>query len=147
VFLLNNDVELVAASTEEQQSARYFSDYLQKHCYKQMPNEERTAHQRLVTLDSVYLFNPVPKSLLPEAVKNIIGGQGCLWTEYFPTTSKVEYALFPRMSAIAETYWSGEERKDLDKFKRKLSKQFDRYDLWGTQYSTYVIETGDVRRR
>jgi len=115
--------------------------------YKQTPNEERTAHQRLALLDSIYLFNPVPAGVLPEAVKNIIGGQGCLWTEYYPTTSKVEYALFPRMSAIAENYWSGEERKDLDKFKRKLSKQFDRYDLWGTQYSTYVIETGDVRRR
>jgi hexosaminidase len=115
--------------------------------YKQKPNEERTAHQRLLPLDSVYLFNLVPAGVLPETVKNIIGGQGCLWTEYFPYIAKVEYALFPRMSALAETFWSGEERKNLEWFKQKLSKQFDRYDLWGAQYSTYVIETGDVKRR
>jgi len=115
--------------------------------YKQKPDEEMPVHQRLMTLDSVYLYNPAPDTLMPDAVKNIIGGQGCLWTEYYPTVSKVEYALFPRMSAIAETYWSGEERKNLDRFKRKLSKQFDLYDLWGAQYCTYVIETGDVKRK
>ena len=112
----------------------------------QKPGEEMTAHQRLLTLDSVYLFNPVPKNLSPEAAKNIIGGQGCLWTEYYPTVSKVEYALFPRLSAIAENYWSGHERKDLSKFKQKLSKQFDLYDLWNAYYCPYVMDKGDVKR-
>jgi len=113
----------------------------------QKPGEEFVAPQRLLTLDSVYLFNPVPKNLSPEAAKNIIGGQGCLWTEYYPTISKVEYALFPRLSAIAENYWSGQERKDLNKFKIKLSKQFDRYDLWNAWYCPYVIDIGDVKRQ
>ena len=113
----------------------------------QKPNEEMTAHRNLITLDAVYRFNPVPDTVLAQAAKNIIGGQGCMWTEYYPTFSKVEYALFPRMSAIAETFWSGQERKNLEKFKQKLSKQFDLYDLWGAQYCTYVIDIGDVKRR
>jgi len=114
--------------------------------YMQKPDEEMTAHRGLVSLDAVYRFNPVPDTLSVEAAKNIMGGQGCMWTEYYPTFSKVEYALFPRMSAIAETFWSGQGRKDLNRFKQKLSKQFDLYDLWGAQYSTYVVDIGDVRR-
>jgi hexosaminidase len=112
----------------------------------QKPNEEMTAHRGLVSLDAVYRFNPIPDTLSQAAAKNIIGGQGCMWTEYYPTFSKVEYAIFPRMSAIAETFWSGQERKDLVKFKQKLSKQFDLYDLWGAQYCNYVVDTGDVYR-
>jgi hexosaminidase len=113
----------------------------------QKPVEEMTAHRGSTTLDVVYQFNPIPENLSPEAAKNIIGGQGCMWTEYYPTVSKVEYALFPRMSAIAETFWSGQERKNWEKFKQKLTKQFDLYDLWGAQYCTYVIEQGDVKRK
>jgi len=113
----------------------------------QKPNEEMTAHRGMTTLDVVYGYNPVPDTLSAQAAKNIMGGQGCMWTEYYPTFSKVEYALFPRMSAIAETFWSGQERKDLGRFKQKLSKQFDLYDLWGAQYCTYVVDIGDVKRR
>ena len=112
----------------------------------QKPDEELVAPRRLLTLDSVYLFNPVPESLSTQAAQNIIGGQGCLWTEYYPTISKVEYALFPRLSAIAENYWSGPTHKNLDRFKQKLSKQFDRYDLWGAYYCPYVIDIGEVIR-
>jgi hexosaminidase len=112
----------------------------------QKPNEELVLPHRLMTLDTVYLFNPVPEELSPEVAKNIIGGQGCMWTEYYPTVSKVEYALFPRLSAVAENYWSGQERKNLDKFKQKLSKQFDFYDLWNAYYCPYVIDIGDVKR-
>ncbi|MDR2586119.1 MAG: beta-N-acetylhexosaminidase [Prevotellaceae bacterium] len=112
----------------------------------QRPDEELVLPRRVTTLDTVYLFNPVPKALSPQAAENIIGGQGCMWTEYYPTISKVEYALFPRLSAIAENYWSGQGRKDLTKFKQKLSKQFDLYDLWGANYCNYVVDIGDVKR-
>lgn len=41
-----------------------------------------------------------------ENKKNIIGVQGCLWTEYVPTMDHLEYMMFPRVLAIAERGWS-----------------------------------------
>ncbi len=40
----------------------------------------------------------------------------CLWTEYIPTTWKAEFAIFPRMSALAENVWSPLEKKDWTNF-------------------------------
>lgn len=46
-------------------------------------------------------------TLKPENISNIIGVQGCLWTEYVDNYSHLEYMIFPRLLAIAEKGWSG----------------------------------------
>jgi len=100
----------------------------------QRENEDTLCHRGYVPLDSVYLFEPIPADLSIEAARNIIGGQGCIWTEYFPHKERLEYAIFPRMSAISEVYWTLPEKRDLNRFKAKLKDQFARYDRWGANY-------------
>ena len=100
----------------------------------QKEKEDTLCHRGYVPLDSVYLFEPVPATLSEEAARNIIGGQGCMWTEYFPHKERLEYGIFPRLSAISEVYWTLSEKRDLNKFKDKLSDQFARFDRWGTNY-------------
>ena len=108
---------------------------------QQKAQEDSVCHRgRIVSLDKVYKFNPLPDSLSVKQRENILGGQGALWTEYFPTIPKVEYGIFPRMSAIAEVYWSSPEVKNWPKFLLKLPEQFNRYDLWGANYSDFVFE-------
>lgn len=99
----------------------------------QKENEDTLCHNSwLVTLDSVYNFEPIPEGTPANVAANILGGQGCMWTEYFPHRQRLEYALFPRMSAIAEVYWTLPKNKDLARFKQKLeSHQYPRYTLWG----------------
>ena len=110
--------------------------------YKQRPDEKRLAHMyRLVSLDTVYNFDPTPSNLSLEQQNCIIGGQGCMWTEYFATPADVEYAIFPRISAVSEVYWTREELKDYSRFFNAMPLQFRRYEMWGVKEPCrYIFE-------
>ena len=107
----------------------------------QRPGEDSLCHRSLTTLEDVYKFDPVPDSIPAGIAENIVGGQGCMWTEYFAYPSSVEYAVFPRMSAIAELYWTAADKKNWPLFLMKMPCQFRRYDLWGASSCKYVFES------
>ncbi len=111
----------------------------------QSRNQTQVAHQGYLPLDKVYNYNIIPEELTPEQAKNIIGAQACLWTEYYPTTSKLETALFPRLSALSENEWSQPDKKDWNNFLRKMPDQFERYDLWGARFSDAFFRMYDVK--
>lgn len=100
-----------------------------------------------LSLEKVYEFQIVPDSLTTEQQELVWGAQGCLWTEYIPTTWKAEFAIFPRMSALAENVWSPLEKKDWINFTRKVEMQFERYELWGARYSEAFFRTQDIERK
>ena len=100
-----------------------------------------------LSLEKVYEFQIVPDSLTSEQQELVWGAQGCLWTEYIPTTWKAEFAIFPRMSALAENVWSPLEKKDWINFTRKVEMQFERYELWGARYSEAFFRTQDIERK
>lgn len=108
----------------------------------QKKDEDSLCHKAwLVTLKDVYDFEPVPDTLSAKAAANIIGGQGAMWTEYFAEEYNVEYAIFPRMSALSEVYWSPASVKSYDRFMRKLLIQRLRYELWGANYFREEIDS------
>ncbi len=101
----------------------------------QKENEDSLCHNSwLVTLEDVYDFEPIPDTLSSEAAANILGGQGAMWTEYFPHEYNVEYGIFPRMSAISEVYWSNAPKGTFEDFMRRMLLQRKRYELWGANY-------------
>ena len=100
-----------------------------------------------LSLEKVYEFQIVPDSLTTEQQELVWGAQGCRWTEYIPTTWKAEFAIFPRMSALAENVWSPLEKKDWINFTRKVEMQFERYELWGARYSEAFFRTHDIERK
>lgn len=107
----------------------------------QKENEDSLCHKSILTsLDKVYKFEPVPDTLSAEVAGKILGGQGCMWTEYFQYISSVEYGIFPRMSAIAEVYWSQKQNKNWPLFLLKLQDQYKRYEIWGANSCRYVFE-------
>ncbi len=60
-------------------------------------------------LKKVYSFEPVPTNLPPQFQAHILGAQGNLWTEYVASLAHAEYMIFPRMCALAEVDWFGQE--------------------------------------
>ena len=100
-----------------------------------------------LSLEKVYEFQIVPDSLTDRQTELIWGAQGCLWTEYIPTTWKVEFSLFPRMAALAENVWSPVEKKSWDNFSRKVETQCERYELWGARYSDAFFRLQDIVRK
>jgi len=75
---------------------------------------------RIVDLAKVYGYEPVPAALDALKAKHVLGSQGLLWTEYVPTTSHMEYMLWPRLAAMAEVLWSPREARDFPGFQKRL---------------------------
>lgn len=108
------------------------------YCYldhAQSRNEDSVTIGGYLPLEQVYKYNPVPDSLTAEQAKHILGAQGNVWTEYMNNTRKVEYMIFPRLSALSEVLWSPLDKKDYPDFEKRLATAFQRYDLWKTNYS------------
>ncbi len=102
--------------------------------YSQTKHPDSVTIGGFVPLEKVYNYNPVPKELDPSKAKYILGGQANVWTEYMHYPSKVEYMVFPRMSALSEVLWTPQNRKDWNRFKNELPAIYKRYDLWGANY-------------
>ncbi|MDQ2719989.1 MAG: beta-N-acetylhexosaminidase [Bacteroidota bacterium] len=86
-------------------------------------------------LETVYNYEPVPKELSADQAKYVLGAQANVWTEYISNTKKVEYMIFPRMSALSEVLWSPKEKKNWNNFSAELTDMYKRYELWGANYS------------
>ena len=89
-------------------------------------------------VEKVYSYQPFPKELNEEDKKYILGAQANVWTEYITNPAKIEYQVFPRMSALSEVLWSN--KKDYTDFKRRLDTQLKRYDLWKVSYSKAPLD-------
>jgi hexosaminidase len=87
-------------------------------------------------VESVYAYEPVPKELDSASAKYILGAQANVWTEYIANERKVEYMIFPRMTALSEVLWSQPKDRDWSDFEKRLQTQFKRYDAWKANYST-----------
>ena len=86
-------------------------------------------------IENVYNYDPLSKQLNEQQAKYILGAQGNVWTEYIRTKEKLEYMIFPRMTALSEALWSPKEKKDWNNFERKLPAIMERYKLWGANYN------------
>lgn len=113
---------------------------------KESRAQHEIGHRGPMPLEKVYSFDPVTDTLSVEQQQLVMGVQGCLWTEYIQNTWKVEFCLFPRMSALAETAWSQREHKSWDNFSQKIIRQFDRYELWGARYNDAFLRQHDIVR-
>lgn len=66
-----------------------------------------------------YNYEPIPKSLHEN--ENIIGVQANLWSETLHNKGLLDYKLFPRLSALAETAWSKTEYKNFENFVHRVN--------------------------
>ncbi len=55
-----------------------------------------------------------------------VGGQANVWSEHLPTRDRVDFAMFPRLSAIAERLWEGGDPAPFTDFGRRLPTQLRR---------------------
>ncbi|EHQ29334.1 beta-N-acetylhexosaminidase [Mucilaginibacter paludis] len=79
------------------------------------------------TLDKLYSFTTNYLPVAKEQQKQILGVQAALWTEYIASKAKLEYMLFPRITALAEVGWTFDGQKDLPKFRKRVEGQIRLY--------------------
>lgn len=107
------------------------------YCYldhSQTKNDDSLTIGGYLPLDKVYNYEPIPKELEASEAHYVLGAQGNVWTEYMQYPTKVEYMIFPRMSALSEVVWSPKDSKDWTKFSSELPEMYKRYELWGVNY-------------
>jgi hexosaminidase len=78
--------------------------------YQSTSENEPTAIGGYLPLEKVYKFNVIPKELKgSEASKYVLGGQANLWSEYILDLQHLEYMMFPRAIALAQSVWSSDK--------------------------------------
>lgn len=88
------------------------------------------------SLEAVYRYDPVPRALVKQNLQHkVVGGQANVWTEYMENQHKVDYMVFPRMTALSEALWTPAEKKDYQDFINRLEqKQIPRYRYWNSSW-------------
>ncbi len=105
----------------------YF-DHAQRH------EEDSVTIGGYLPLDTVYNYEPVPRQLAQDEQKYVLGAQGNIWTEYMGNWNKVQYMIYPRMTALSEVLWTPKSERNWDNFKSRLPEVFQRYHLWNVNY-------------
>ncbi len=67
-------------------------------------------------IELIYNYNPTPSSLPAAQQKHILGVQANMWSEYLPTSARIEYMLFPRLLALSEIAWTSLDNKNYQNF-------------------------------
>ena len=88
----------------------------------------------VTTIAQVRAFDPIPADLEPEHHGRIVGGQGNLWTEHVDSARRLDYQLFPRLCALAEALWSGQDPSAVASFADRLDGHLARLDAAGVEY-------------
>ncbi len=102
--------------------------------YKQSDSEhEPVKVGTLLRTEDVYLAEPVPAVLTEEEAAHVLGAQVNVWTEHIDTPRRLDYMVFPRLSAFAEQVWSTGER-DYAEFEPRLRRHLERLDAAGVEY-------------
>jgi hexosaminidase len=102
--------------------------------HSQTKNEKEVTIGGYLPIETVYSYEPIPKELNEQQAKYVLGAQGNVWTEYMANPAKVEYMIFPRLSALSEVLWSSKENKNWPEFQTKIGTMKKRYTIWGANY-------------
>jgi hexosaminidase len=88
-------------------------------------------------LSKAYEFDPLPEGVPAERIK---GGQGNLWTEQVYNYRHLQYMIWPRGFALAESLWSPKSKKDWNRFFSKTEQHFTRFDEGEKKYAPSVYD-------
>jgi hexosaminidase len=116
--------------------------------------DEPSGRPYLVTLEKLYVFEPTPAELDETQARHVLGAQVNVWVEHMRTTARVEHAVFPRLSALAEVDWTPRDRRDWPGFLERLPAQLARYRALDIAYAESAflpraqvsVQPGDAAR-
>jgi N-acetyl-beta-hexosaminidase len=87
----------------------------------------------MLSLKTVYQFDPMPAGLTPEQQRLVLGSEAALWTEYVPE-HKLMSKIFPRLFAFAEVVWSPAQADGFEAFQHRMATQLRRLEVMTVPY-------------
>lgn len=88
-----------------------------------------------ISLRDIYEFEPIPSVLEESFHGQIIGLEACMWTEVVTDPKLLEYLLYPRLFAVAETGWTLKNNKNYNNFKENLINIENRLDKFAIKFA------------
>lgn len=83
---------------------------------------------RVNSHDKIYNFDPYGYDVNYPLNSNILGVQVNVWTERIATENRLDYLIFPRIAALAETTWTRDNKKNISDFNGRLKKHLVLYE-------------------
>ena len=99
------------------------------------------------SLDKVYQYEPVFNQLESQYHPNILGIETPLWTEFVPSRTRLDWQIFPRLLAAAETAWLQPEKKNLASFQQRLAVLLTQLDAKNIGYAELSDANPPVHNR
>lgn len=88
-----------------------------------------------ITLEKAYHYEPLAQLHPDDPVKKrILGMQAAVWTERITSPDTLDYMMFPRLTALAETAWSTSNHKDYRAFLSRLKRHLSLLDRQHVKY-------------
>ena len=108
--------------------------------YQSRSTSEPLAIGGFLPLKKVYMFNPIPEQLTKAQSQLIKGAQACVWTEYMPESSHVEYMVYPRLLALSEVVWLNEKDRDFKDFQSRVDSFFQRLEVMEFNHANHLYK-------
>lgn len=70
----------------------------------------------------------------PKYAENVLGIQANLWTEQVKTTKRLEFMIYPRITALAEAAWTEKANRDYDNYLQRLEHFLSDYKKKGIYF-------------
>ena len=83
------------------------------------------------TLKNIYFYEPIERYWTMSMRSHLLGIEAALWTEFCEKPEDVDYLLYPRLGALAETVWSFPIAKRWDRFLNTLDTYQKRWEEKG----------------
>lgn len=90
------------------------------------------------SIQRVYDLEPCSSKLTPVQQRNIIGAEGCIWTEWVKDAEKMEWEMLPRLAALSEVQWTAKDKRDIENFYPRMLHMQDLYRLLGLNYKADI---------
>jgi hexosaminidase len=74
----------------------------------------------LTSLSRAYRYEPLDPALSAQAAQRVLGLEAPLWSEFVRSQARLDYQVYPRLPAYAETAWTPPELKNYADFRSRL---------------------------
>lgn len=85
-------------------------------------------------LQQVYEYPDFPANYTEKQHEQILGMQASMWSETVQTRERLDYMIFPRLTALAEAAWTDASNKDYKNYRQRLESMLERYDVLKINY-------------
>lgn len=97
------------------------------------------------TPEAVYSGPKIPADISPAQRRQILGVEGCVWTEHIASKSYLEFKLLPRTAALGEMAWTADAQRNYAQFDNRLQSFVEQYRKDGLHYYDAQDPTGSLR--